>query len=182
MALKISFQTLLYHTVLPTPATYDLRTDDLRWCLGIVSNILSILRTLSCTSTSLTVNRNALIVYCQFRLAYTICLPACSSSCSCSCLSVDSIAARNRKSASTSSFAFHPISPSHHPCIHKIGLCFFARLMAPFSRLRRVPLRTHPHTHYPLGFIVLCLFSFFLSLFFQLCMMIANGAYASYLN
>ena len=46
--------------------------------------------------TSLPVNRNTVIVCCQFHLAYASCLPACS--CSCSCLSVDSIAL-NCKSA-----------------------------------------------------------------------------------
>jgi len=65
-----------------------------------------------------------------------------------------------------SPFTPSSISPSHYPCIHDIGLCFFARPMALFSRLRRVPLRTHIYTHYPPGLIVLCLFSFSFFLFF----------------
>ena len=61
--------------------------------------------------------------------------------------------------------------------MHEIGLCFFARLMAPFSRLRRVPLRTHVYAHYALSLIFFLVFS----RVFPLCV-IANGAHASCSN
>lgn len=163
MALKIFFQTLLYHTVLPAPATYDLRTDDLRWCLGIVSNILSILRTVmhldfayrqsQCSDCVLPVSSGI-----RYLL---VCLPALVL-----VLSLVFLSTQSPSTANPPPHRHSPFTPFHllNTLASTIGLCFFARLMAPFSRLRRVPLRTHLHAHYPLGLIALCLFSFSFSL------------------
>jgi len=114
--------------------------------------VLSILRTCHAPPISLIVKRHTVIVYCHSFAFGTRRLPALALA----RLSVDSSpSSANRPSYRHSRFTPSPICTFHHPCIAKIGLCFFVHYEFVFSRLRRVTLRTYVHTHYPPGSIVL---------------------------